>query len=227
MREPGTTLRETWIKDRAFCFLAACDDFVRGVGVSTSELIGHADDRFFPARMVSFYRKDDTRAALLGRRLVVYEPGVKFPWVTTKTPIRHHGRVVAVRGVALAWSLPNIRECLGVPGLDGPARSKSGWLDDARGRIEGDFRERLVIHDLAGEYGLRADSVGRAFKRAFGIGIPTLIRRLRVSWCMMEIAEGGDLSAVAISAGFADQSHMTRAFQQELGISPGEIARRP
>ncbi|MGH7541069.1 MAG: helix-turn-helix domain-containing protein, partial [Gemmatimonadota bacterium] len=117
--------------------------------------------------------------------------------------------------------------CLGVPGLDQPAVSKSGWLDDARGRIEGDFRGRLVIQDLAREYGLRADSVGRAFKRAFGIGIPTLIRKLRVSWCMMEIADGGDLSAVAISAGYADQSHMTRAFQQELGISPGEIARRP
>jgi AraC-like DNA-binding protein len=35
------------------------------------------------------------------------------------------------------------------------------------------------------------------------------------------MADGQTLAQAAIQAGFADQSHMTRAFVRQLGITPG------
>ena len=52
------------------------------------------------------------------------------------------------------------------------------------------------------------------------------MRALRLEWARREIARGTALAAVAAQAGFADQSHFTKAFAKATGITPSEYRRR-
>jgi AraC-like DNA-binding protein len=50
------------------------------------------------------------------------------------------------------------------------------------------------------------------------------VRRLRLEWAAQRLAESSDpLSAVALGAGFADQSHLNRHFRRRYGFTPGEF----
>jgi AraC-like DNA-binding protein len=51
-----------------------------------------------------------------------------------------------------------------------------------------------------------------------------LIQR-RIDLVRSLIAQGHSLAAAAAAAGFADQSHMTRAFRIKYGLTPGAYAR--
>jgi AraC family transcriptional regulator len=46
---------------------------------------------------------------------------------------------------------------------------------------------------------------------------------LRVEWAAAEILSGHrSLAEIAAEAGFADQSHFTRVFRRQVGVTPGE-----
>jgi AraC family transcriptional regulator len=47
------------------------------------------------------------------------------------------------------------------------------------------------------------------------------VRRLRLEWAAKELGRtDSSLAAIALAAGFADQSHFTRAFKYQVGITP-------
>ena len=52
------------------------------------------------------------------------------------------------------------------------------------------------------------------------------VRRLRLEWAAMELERTDTaLAAVALAAGFADQSHFTRAFRDYTGFTPSVYRR--
>jgi AraC family transcriptional regulator len=52
------------------------------------------------------------------------------------------------------------------------------------------------------------------------------VRRLRVDWALRELSTSArSLSEIALDAGFADQSHFTRVFKRQVGVSPGAFRR--
>jgi AraC-like DNA-binding protein len=77
---------------------------------------------------------------------------------------------------------------------------------------------------LAGEVGMSRFQLLRAF--AHEIGLPPHAYRMqrRVVLARQWIARGVSLADAAAAAGFADQSHMTRAFVRLLGITPANYA---
>ena len=51
--------------------------------------------------------------------------------------------------------------------------------------------------------------------------VGTYVRRLRLDWAARELARSDTaLARVALVAGFADQSHFTRAFRGYTGLTP-------
>ena len=96
----------------------------------------------------------------------------------------------------------------------------------------GDWPDRLartLIHtpdfrldDWASRHGLTAEAVSRGFRRVFGVS-PSRYRleaRARRAW--RELGTPGEtLAGIAAAAGFADQSHMTRAVTALTGRPPG------
>ncbi len=76
-------------------------------------------------------------------------------------------------------------------------------------------------HAGAHVVGVHPDHLARAFRLRFGAPIGSYLRRLRLDWAAMRLETGDEgISAVALRAGFADQSHFTRTFKRHTGLTP-------
>ncbi len=79
--------------------------------------------------------------------------------------------------------------------------------------------------DLEGVSGLDRWTLARQFRAAFGTS-PTRFRTMRrVDRARELIRAGGRLGDVAVLAGFADQSHLTRMFKRAYGLTPAAWAK--
>ena len=88
------------------------------------------------------------------------------------------------------------------------------------------FRLNPSLSMLAEVAGLSACHLLRSFTRQVGLSPVAYRNLLRVMAARESLRSGETLAASAIDAGFADQSHMTRAFQKVLGATPGRYARQ-
>jgi AraC family transcriptional regulator len=94
-------------------------------------------------------------------------------------------------------------------------------------------RVRELLHDTAGtlpvallarESGVHRVHLARTFREHVGVPITTYARQLRLREARLLLAAGElPLAGVAARAGFADQSHLTRAMRETWGITPGAL----
>ena len=88
-------------------------------------------------------------------------------------------------------------------------------------RLEADLSGKLSLQQIAAEFGLSVSHFSRAFRNS--VGLPPhqwlLRQRVRAAKQLMTV-RGLPLSEIAISAGFANQSHFTRVFSAVVGASP-------
>lgn len=84
---------------------------------------------------------------------------------------------------------------------------------------------QVPIRTLARAIGWSERHFINQFRVYFGLRPKATARRLRFSYAfdMLSTQPTGDLSAIAAQAGFSDQSHMTREFQNFSGVSPGVL----
>lgn len=82
------------------------------------------------------------------------------------------------------------------------------------------------IEDLVRRYGKSRRQFEREFRRCVGIGAKHLavIARLQCAAARVAARPSGSLADVALDAGYADQSHMTRDFRRLTGASPSAWA---
>lgn len=95
----------------------------------------------------------------------------------------------------------------------------------ARQRIDDDPAAPIRLADLACDAGLSRFQVIRAFTAATGLPPHAYLVQRRIHLARRLIATGLSLAQTAAAAGFADQSHMTRAFRSCHGLTPGAWAR--
>jgi AraC-like DNA-binding protein len=80
------------------------------------------------------------------------------------------------------------------------------------------------IRRWAAEEAMHPFSLGRAFRRAFGVSITQYRQRLRVAAVARSLLDGGaSLVELAVDHGFADSSHMSRLFRRHIGAPPGSF----
>ena len=85
------------------------------------------------------------------------------------------------------------------------------------GRLEGSIR----VADLAAEVGLSRAHFTRAFTRNFGSAPRDYILSRRIARARAMLTETDfSVSQIAMRCGFANPSHLTTAFQRELGLTP-------
>ena len=88
------------------------------------------------------------------------------------------------------------------------------WLGDA-------LEAPPSLQELADMSGLSRYQVLRRFQQAHGLAPHAWVLQQRSDRARHLIRRGCSLAAAAAAAGFADQSHMTRAFRQRYGFTPG------
>jgi AraC family transcriptional regulator len=72
--------------------------------------------------------------------------------------------------------------------------------------------------------GVHPAHLARTFRRHHGMSVPAYLRRLRLDWAASRLATSDQsIAEIALAAGFADQSHFTRAFRRHTGAPPGRF----
>ena len=89
-------------------------------------------------------------------------------------------------------------------------------------KLESDLAGKLSLEQIAAEFDLSVSHFSRAFRASTGLPPHQwlLRRRVEVAQQLMTV-RALSLSEIAISAGFANQSHLTRVFSSMVGTSPG------
>ncbi len=88
-------------------------------------------------------------------------------------------------------------------------------------KLESDLGGKISLDRIAAEFDLSVSHFSRAFRVSTGLPPHRWLLRQRVNTAkqLMGVRDL-PLSEIAISAGFANQSHFTRVFSQTVGVSP-------
>ena len=107
-------------------------------------------------------------------------------------------------------------------GLGRPAPSRtSPSVSRALARIDADPASPITLTELAAVSGANRFALIRGFVRETGTTPHAYLLQRRVLLARRLLARGQSIAEAALNAGFADQSHLTRAFVRQLGVTPG------
>ena len=81
--------------------------------------------------------------------------------------------------------------------------------------------DALSLAEMAAMTGLSRYQVLRRFERAYGLPPHAWLLSCRAEHALRLIRRGETLAEAAVASGFADQSHLTRAFVRHYGFTPG------
>ncbi len=96
----------------------------------------------------------------------------------------------------------------------------------ARDYLHAHMDQDLGLDDLARATGVDRFRLSRAFKAAFGLAPYAYLVQLRLAKARRLLAAGQSPALVAMSLGFADQSHMGRWFRRAYGLTPAHYRKR-
>ena len=122
---------------------------------------------------------------------------------------------LAIEGLALELLAEAVRQPY--PGI----RTAPQWLRQAREMIVEHSPERLTLTQVAAEVGVHPVYLATAFRQTFGVTIGEFVRKLRIEYACAELMKGElPLTAIALQAGFVDQSHFSKVFKSYIGMTP-------
>ena len=100
-------------------------------------------------------------------------------------------------------------------------RAANGDVRAVRERLSDTQAAVPTLDELGRLVGLSRYQVMRRFEKVYGVPPHAWLLRRRVERARVLIRAGATLATAAQQAGFADQSHMTRAFARQFGFTPG------
>lgn len=104
------------------------------------------------------------------------------------------------------------------------------WLERAKELIYEQFSEPLTLSLIAKFVGVHPVHLASSFRRHYHSSIGEYLRHRRVEFACQKIFTSNDsLAEIAVAAGFANQSHLSKTFKRVTGMSPAKYraARRP
>jgi AraC-like DNA-binding protein len=206
-----------FVKNRECQFMGGSQSFARTLGERSIDLmIGKTDYDYSPDFLADVFYADDQRVIRTGQAVynkieLVPSADGSLDWLcTTKIPLFDaQGEVVGLAGVARM-----IRD-------HDTVYAEHPEMHRIVDYVRKHYREKLSIADLAEVGGISVSSQERLFKKTFGLTPLMYLRRTRLNAaCQLLRSSKVGLSDVAVQCGFNDQTSMTRAFRQELKITP-------
>jgi AraC family transcriptional regulator len=102
-----------------------------------------------------------------------------------------------------------------------PKANPPVWLNQIVELLHDRFQENLSLNEIAATVGVHETHLAREFKKYHRLTVGDYLRRLRIEYACREISASDiALSEIALSSGFADQSHFTKTFSQVMKMSP-------
>ncbi|HLJ50924.1 MAG TPA: AraC family transcriptional regulator [Bryobacteraceae bacterium] len=107
------------------------------------------------------------------------------------------------------------------------ATAKPAWVEEAKVIICSRYSEDLRLGALSNEIGVAPSTLAAAFRTYMQQSVGEFLINVRLQHARTAILESDTpLSRVAVSCGFYDQAHLTRAFRRQYGITPARLRRR-
>lgn len=98
------------------------------------------------------------------------------------------------------------------------------WLRSAESIIRDQFNEPIGLMSVAAAVEVHPSHLARMFRKFYGCTMGDFLRRVRLEHAVQEISrQKKSLAEVALGAGFCDQSHLTKAFKANLGMTPAKL----
>ena len=130
--------------------------------------------------------------------------------------LREGSRVRAGEALALLFA-----DRLETRGDGRPTGAPSAPVRRILERLHDAADEPASLAELAALAGMSRTGALRRFRREVGATPGVYALQLRVRRARALLARGASLADAAAGAGFADQSHLTRAFGRQFGLPPG------
>ena len=189
--------------------------------VVLASMSNEADQRAADVQLTQPVIRDETLASALRRLLQRLEH-----WSATWRAHRSGAAAADSRGSAgaLACEQSLVVACglvLRDHSTATPDRDVRADVRRARERLADDLARPPSLSELATLVGLSRYQLLRRFERAYGVTPHRWLRQVRLERARAAIQGGASLAHVAAACGFADQSHMTRAFAAHFGFTPG------
>lgn len=197
--------------------MGGSDSFARTLGADSPDaLVGRTDHDFSPDFLADAFLADDqhvlkTGEAIRNRIELVPTADGSLDWlITNKVPLYDtRGTVVGLAGVAR-----RIRDSEAVYAEHPEMRRIVDY-------VRQNYRKKVSVTDMARVGGISARSQERLFRKTFGLTPLMYLKKIRLNAACKALREGQQgLSEISVECGFNDQTGMTRAFRQELRISP-------
>ncbi len=100
------------------------------------------------------------------------------------------------------------------------------WLERALEFVRASYTQSLAVSEVARAAQVHPVTLASAFRRFLGRSVGQYILDLRIDQARRELLQTHDsIAAIAIRAGFYDESHLGRVFRQRFGVSPGAFRR--
>ena len=213
-----------WVKDRqgrylwvnrAFLIQYSLDHPGANEVVTVDSILGKTDYDLSPAFLADQFRHDDEHV-LAGHRIInrlerlgesrgttVWNTTDKIPVVDAKGAIIGTAGITRAAGPASSLETPR-------PGF-GPALA----------HMRAHFHHEITNRQLASLSNMSLRAFERQFRAAFYLTPQKFLRKLRfriASRALIYTEES--LSEIALKCGFADQSHFSREFRRQFGLTP-------
>ena len=111
----------------------------------------------------------------------------------------------------------------------GTARAEQkppAWLARVKEFLHQNFSQPPTLDDLASAAGVHPTHLARVFRQFERCTVGDYIRRIRIEYVRERILGSSEpLVEIALAAGFADQTHLSRSFKRVTGMTPTEFRR--
>ena len=105
-------------------------------------------------------------------------------------------------------------------------RHPPDWLLGIRDVLTEEFDRNHSLSYLAIQAGVHPVHLARTFRKFFRCTIGEFVRQRRISFAsQLLLRSKASCSAVALASGFFDQSHFSRTFKRQAGLTPAQFRR--
>jgi AraC family transcriptional regulator len=98
------------------------------------------------------------------------------------------------------------------------------WLKQVLEVLHARFTEHLTLEELARDVGVHPLHLARVFRRHCRSSVGEYVRKLRLDFvCRRLAASEAPIVEIALAAGFSDQSHFSKFFRAQIGMTPSRF----
>lgn len=102
-------------------------------------------------------------------------------------------------------------------------RKEPRWLKRVVELLHSSFAENLTLEHIGLQAGVHPVYLATVFRQKYNCTIGEYTRRLKIEYACRQIKSGElPLVEIALSAGFGDQSHFSKIFKRQTGMTPNE-----